>query len=154
MAICWCRLSLLSDSQFLCWKSLDCKLGTMLLTTVQWRLPVAHVKIARVLSSVHTISTCSVRWTSPCAACFINCRPVSQFVHTCVLIFWPWGSVTFWWQLHAFNCSMFCTWTRSGSPYTVVHSSSAPTSIEWMAGLYSCKMAKISLLSSFLLQTG
>jgi len=42
-------------------------IGAMLLTIAQWRLPAVHVKkLARVLSSVHAILTCSVCWTSVC----------------------------------------------------------------------------------------
>ena len=76
--------------------------------------------MARVLSSVHAISTtCSLCWTSLCAAClYIITRP-DRFLCTRLYILWfsvAWGSATFWWQSNACNCSTFwaCTW--SGSP--------------------------------------
>jgi len=69
-------------------------LVTGLQTTARWRpLLVAQVKkMARVLSSVHAISkTCSLCWTSLCAAClYIIARPDSQFLCTRVYGFlWP-----------------------------------------------------------------
>ena len=84
------------------------------------------MKMVRVLSSVHAISTiCSMCWTSLCAAClYIITRPDSQFLCTRVYILWfsvAWGSATFWWQSNACNCSMFCTCTQSGSPHNVMH---------------------------------
>ena len=47
------------------------------------------MEMARVLSSVHAISmTCSVCWTSLCAAClYIIARPDSQFLCTHVYFF-------------------------------------------------------------------
>ena len=82
--------------------------------------------MARVLSSVHAISTtCSLCWTSLCAAClYIITRPDSRFLCTRAYILWfsvAWGSATFWWQSNACNCSMFCACTRSGLPHNVVH---------------------------------
>ena len=61
MAICQCGLSWLPDSRCLCW-SLNSSIA-------RWRLPVAHEKkMARVLTSVHAISTtCSLCWTSLCS---------------------------------------------------------------------------------------
>jgi len=82
--------------------------------------------MTRVLPSVHaTSTTCSLCWTSLCAACFhIITRPDSQFLCTRVYFTWfsvAWDSATFWRQSNACNCSMFCTCTRSGSPYNIVH---------------------------------
>ena len=48
-------------------------------------------KMARVLSSVHAISTCSMCWTSSVLYIYTVARPDSQFVYTCVLFF-----VIFW----------------------------------------------------------
>ena len=82
--------------------------------------------MARVLSSVHAISTTgSLCWTSMCAAClYVITRPDSQFQCTRVYIMWfpvAWGSATLWWQSNACNCSMLCTCTQSGSPHNVMH---------------------------------
>ena len=70
MVICQCRLPLLADSRCLCQS--------------HWT-PTSHnsvMEMARVLSSVHAISTtCSVCWTSLCAAClYIIASPDSQFL--------------------------------------------------------------------------
>ena len=77
-------------------------------------------KMARVLSSVHAILTCSVCWTSlyVCSVfdIIVVARPDSQFVYTCVAR----GSITFWWQSYSCNCSMLCTCTQSGLPHNVV----------------------------------
>ena len=53
-------------------------------------------------------------------------------LYVCVLFVWysvTWGSVTFWWQSYACNWSTFCTCTRSGSSYNVIHSSSLFTTV-------------------------
>ena len=61
-------------------------------------------------------------------ALYIVARPDSQFVCMCVLsgdVLWPEvQSHSDDMQSYAFNCSMFCTCTRSSSPLTVMHSSS------------------------------
>jgi len=71
------------------------------------------------------VTTCSLCWTSLCAAClYIITRPDSLLLCTRVYILWfslTWGSATFWWQSNACNCSMFCACTRSGLPHNVVH---------------------------------
>ena len=81
IAICRCRLSLLPDLQFLCWNH-------WIPTSSDYS---TSKKIARVLSSVHAIfTTCSVCWTSLCAAClYIIARPDSQFLcaHVLFVIF-------------------------------------------------------------------
>jgi len=70
------------------------------------------------------LECCHLCWTSLCAAClYIIARPDSQFLCTRVY-FWfsvASGSVTFWWQSYACNCSMVCMCIRSGSPHNVVH---------------------------------
>ena len=82
-------------------------LVTGLQTIARWRLRVAYVDLYNLCR------------TSLCAAClYIITRPDSQFLCTCVYILWfsvAWGSATFWWQSNAWNCSMFCVCTQSGS---------------------------------------
>ena len=83
MAICWCRLSLLIDSWFLCWSHwtpISSDYSAMEATSSACK---KKKKTARVLSSVHTIYTCSVCWNSLCAACFNH---DTQFLRTRVFL--------------------------------------------------------------------
>ena len=85
------------------------------------------------------LECCDLSMPSPPTACagpacvqhalYIVAEPDSQFVYTCVhfacYILWPEvQSHPHDMQSCAFNCSMFCTCTWSGSPHSVVHSSS------------------------------
>ena len=76
------------------------------------------------------LGDCPLSMPSPPAACvgptcvqhalYIVARPDSLFVYMCVLgILWPEiQSHPDDMQSYAFNCSMFCTCTRSGSPHS------------------------------------
>ena len=103
-----------------------------------WGLPVAHVKkMARVLSSVHA-STGLVAWVGPTRVQHTLAGPV---LYTYVLFVWcsvAWGSVTFWQQSYACNWSMFCMWTRSGSPHNVKYSLNLKKGSQWEGHL--CQM--------------
>ena len=79
-------------------------------------------KMARVLSFVHvTSTTSSVCWTSLFYAWLTV--PAAMYMWCFLWYSVTWGSLTFWWQSDACNCSMFCTCTWSGSPHNVLQSS-------------------------------
>ena len=63
--------------------------------------------------------TCSLCWTSLCAACLYIYSQAWLTVYDFISV--ARGSVTFWWQSYACNCSIFCSCICSGSPHSVVH---------------------------------
>ena len=108
MTICQCCLSLLLASRSL---SLD--------PDLLW-LQVAHIKeMARVLSSVHAISTCPAACAGPACVQHALASPDSQFLYCAFVLFVcysvAWGSVTFLWQtqghLHACVLPQACPTT-------------------------------------------
>ena len=85
-------------------------------------------KMARVLSSVHAISTRPAVCVGPACVQHALARPDSQFL-CCTRVYFLYDI----WEIqlhsddrhvHACNCSTFCTRTYSGSPYNVMHSTS------------------------------
>ena len=64
----------------------------------QWGLPVVHAQKngTAFIYPCHLHMTCSVCWTSPCAACFSQAWLTAFLCCTRVYFSVTWGSVTFW----------------------------------------------------------
>ena len=111
--ICWRHLSLLSV-----WLTIPVTGLRSLLATAM------SIKLARVLSSINAVSI----WLVVCAGPACVQHTDSQFL-CCTRVYFLcdilWSEVRSHSDsshTHACNWSTFCTWTCSGSPYSVMHS--------------------------------